>query len=59
MPVRRDPSADYPVLNAGGEVIVQEPYDGYTPGSVPRDPGQDYPVFDGNGQVIIATPYGG
>ena len=61
MPVRRDPSADYPVRNGNGTVIVATPYEGYNPATrpAPRDPGPDYPVFDGNGQVIIAVPYEG
>ena len=56
MPVHRDPSADYPVRNGDGDIIVA-----WTRPERPaeRDPGPDYPVFDGNGQVIIAVPYGG
>ena len=49
MPTRRDPSADYPVRNGEGDIIV----------AWPHNPGPDYPVFDGNGQVIIAVPYEG
>ena len=49
MPVRRDPSADYPVRTGDGDIIV----------AWPHDPGPHYPVFDGNGQVIIAVPYEG
>ena len=49
MPVRRDPSADYPVRTGDGDIIV----------AWPHDTGPDYPVFDGNGQVIIAVPYEG
>ena len=62
MPVRRDPSADYPVRTGDGDIIEAWPYD---PAWVrptrpnPRDPGPDYPVRNGNGTVIVATPYEG
>ena len=62
MPVRRDPSADYPVRTGDGDIIVAWPHDpAWTRPERPaeRDPGPDYPVFDGNGQVIIAVPYEG
>ena len=54
MPTRRDPSADYPVRNGEGTIIVARPAR-----PSPRDPGPDYPVRNGNGQVIIAVPYEG
>ena len=60
MPVRRDPSADYPVRTGDGVIAVAWPHDpAWTRHERPaeRDPG--YPVFDGNGQVIIAVPYEG
>ena len=62
MPVRRDPSADYPVRNGEGTIIEAWPYDPAwvrptRPAS--RDPGADYPVRNGNGTVIVATPYEG
>ena len=62
MPVRRDPSADYPVRTGEGTIIEAWPYD---PAWVrptrpnPRDPGPDYPVLNADGEVIVREPYAG